>query len=175
MTMGSSTPDSRNTHWYLLQSSAGTAGSLRLTLIWKDPSWLGRISPWSRTVRRSAGRSRSRGSGLERRESSGGETPRGALEREEGQIFVLFPPVLGGDGLLSGSDPGLCLQVLRILLGDSAHPGLFGFCSLGVTVIVKHQMFINQTNIHKLWEVWDSRGCSEEVLQRVNHCNRKIR
>ena len=68
----------------------------------------------------------------------------------------------------------LPLKELRILVCDSAHPVLFGFCSLGVAVIVNYLKFINQPNNHKLWEVWDSRGRSFEVLQRVSHWNRKL-
>ncbi|KAF3833490.1 hypothetical protein F7725_024694 [Dissostichus mawsoni] len=41
------TPESWNTHRYLSQCSAGNEETSRSTLIWKDPSWLGRISPWS--------------------------------------------------------------------------------------------------------------------------------
>ena len=82
---------------------------------------------------------------------------------------------VGFEGLLGASQYlSLPLPVLRIISCGSAHPVLFGFCSSDFTVIVKHLNLINQPNNHKLWEVWDSRRSSVEILQRVSHCKKKL-
>ncbi|KAF3833493.1 hypothetical protein F7725_024697 [Dissostichus mawsoni] len=70
--------------------------------------------------------------------------------------------------LVTQRDLSLLLPVLRILCCDFLHPVLFGFCSLGVAVVMHHLNFINQPNTNKLWEVWDSRGRSVEILDRVH-------
>ena len=77
---------------------------------------------------------------------------------------VAFEDLLG-----TKKDSSASFQVLRIICCDFLHPVLFGFCSLRVTVIVSYLNIINQPNAYKLWEVWDSRRCSVEILQTVNH------
>lgn len=63
--------------------------------------------------------------------------------------------------------PSLSLPVLLIYI--SVHPVLFGHSFHGVAVKLNHLNFINHPNNHELWEVWDLRGSSVEILQRVLH------
>lgn len=79
------------------------------------------------------------------------------------------------DLLDSHKAPSLPLQVLWIICCDVVHPVLFGFNFLRVAVIVIYLKVINHPNSHKLWEVWDSRRRSVEILQRVSDCKKKLK
>lgn len=61
-------------------------------------------------------------------------------------------------------------QVLWIILKHFFHPVLFRFYCLCVGIAVTRQDFVNHYGCYQLWEVWDSRRCSEEKLQGVFNC-----
>ena len=68
---------------------------------------------------------------------------------------------------LLGTHKDASVPVPELWINCLVHPVLFGHDSWVVAVIVEHLNVIHHSYNHKLWEVWDLRGCSVEILEGV--------